>query len=97
MFARAQAMAQHNAMMDPAQMQQMAMQFERESAKMAITEEMMEDALDSALGGSEDEVGQRPPNSLLVLRRLPPSCSWRLTPLPCLSLCAGCRLRRPLG
>eukprot|EP01052_Picozoa_sp_SAG31_P037292 SAG31_NODE_4794_length_2953_cov_2.742467_1_plen_104_part_00 len=42
-------------MMNPQQMQQMAMQFERESTKMEMMQEMMEDTMESVLGGSEDE------------------------------------------
>ena len=48
-------MAQQSATMNPQQMMEMAQDFERESAKMEIQQEMLDDAMESALGGSDDE------------------------------------------
>jgi len=55
MAVATQAMAQQSATMNPQQMMQMAQDFERESAKMEIQQEMLDDAMESALGGSDDE------------------------------------------
>merc|ERR1711865_351801 len=49
------AMTMANQQMNPQEMQRMGMQFEMESAKMETTQELMEDAMDSALAGSDEE------------------------------------------
>jgi len=48
-------MGQMNKQMNPQDMAKVMQGFERESAKMDMTGEMMEDTLDAALGESDDE------------------------------------------
>ena len=55
MGATAKTMAKVNDQFDPVKVQKTMQDFERESTKMEMSEEMMTDTLDSVLAGSDDE------------------------------------------
>lgn len=55
MGATAKTMGKMNAQFDPVKVQKTMQEFERESTKMEMSEEMMSDTIDSALAGSDDE------------------------------------------
>ena len=54
----AKTMSKVNKQMDPQKMAQTMAQFERENAKMEMSEEMINDTMDSVLAGSDDEAEQ---------------------------------------
>ena len=55
MGATAKTMHKVNEQFDPVKVQKTMMEFEKESTKMEISEELMTDTLDTALAGSDDE------------------------------------------